>query len=174
MAPSGAWKAAATCATSLAVAAVAYLEWERRYYDREIEKLAAERRRLERADAVEAADVLRGVDVWSLKGEYYQVLGHAWNHEKKDFDVVYRPLYHCEAAEGRFEAHVLAVSHFARWEAKFERVADLATLPPAAAALLLPGPFWHDPLWTLSDRAAPRAGATRSGLGSRSHEYASV
>ena len=124
MASSGAWKA------------VAYLEWERRYYDREVEKSSAERRRLERLDTVDAADVLRGVDVWSLKGEYYQVLGHAWNHEKKDFDVVYRPLYHCDAAEGRFEGHVLAVSHFSRWDAKFERVADLATLPASAAALL--------------------------------------
>lgn len=34
--------------------------------------------------------------VYELSGQYYQVLGHAWDHEVKDFKVLYRPLYHCE------------------------------------------------------------------------------
>ena len=53
------------------------------------------------------------------------LVGHAWDHEVKDFKVVYRPLYHCTAKEDRFEAHCMAVSHFSRWEEKFRPV------PPA-------------------------------------------
>ena len=86
-----------------------------------------------------------------LKGEYYQVLGHGWCHETKDFKVIYRPLYHCPSAVDRFEAHVLAASHFERWDDKFKRV-PLSSLPAAAARLVLPGPFVHDPEWT----GAPR------------------
>lgn len=110
--------------------------------------------------------------VYELKGEYYQVLGHAWDHEVKDFKVVYRPLYHCPASAERFEGHVLAISHFSRWEEKFHRV-EISNLPPAVRSLLLPGPFWSDPLWTSAALTSPvPAGAlvTRSGLGRRSHE----
>eukprot|EP00435_Cladocopium_sp_Y103_P031596 s2762_g8.t1 len=35
-------------------------------------------------------------EYYQLKGNYYQVLGHAWDHFRRDFCVVYRPLYHCE------------------------------------------------------------------------------
>ena len=31
-------------------------------------------------------------------------------------------MYHCTAKPDRFEAHVLAVSHFSRWEEKFRKV----------------------------------------------------
>ena len=94
--------------------------------------------------------------VYELKGEYYQVLGHAWDHESKDFRVVYRPLYHCRAAAERFEAHVLAISTFARWESKFARV-DPAQLPDHVQALLLEGPFWADPRWPFPGRTEPCA-----------------
>ena len=90
-------------------------------------------------------------ECYELKGEYYQVLGHAWDHQTKDFKVIYRPLYHCPSAVDRFEAHVLAASHFERWDDKFKRV-PLSSLPAAAARLVLPGPFVHDPEWT----GAPR------------------
>jgi predicted metalloenzyme YecM len=113
--------------------------------------------------------------IYKLKNQYYQVLGHAWDHGVKDFQVVYRPLYHCAAASDRFEAHVLAVSHFQRWNDKFERVteAELATLPPSVLRLVLPGPFWSDPQWpapALTEPLPAAASTTRSGLGSRSHE----
>lgn len=65
---------------------------------------------------------LEACEVYELKGQFYQKLGEAWDHEVKEFKVVYRPLYHCEAAANRFEAHVLAVSHFARWDERFRRV----------------------------------------------------
>ena len=119
-----------------------------------------------------SADEEEEPDVFELKGEYYQVLGHGWCHETKDFKVIYRPLYHCPAAADRFEAHRLAVSHFSRWEAKFRRV-DLGSVPAEARALLLPGPFCYDPRWAFAREAAPTGavvGSTRSGMGSRSHE----
>ena len=121
--------------------------------------------------------------VYELKGDYYQVLGHAWDHEVKDFKVVYRPLYHCPAAKGRFEAHVLAVSHFSRWEDKFRQCTaeEIEALPASVSSLLLPGPFWMDPLWTAPAITAPvpagtdadgrpSQGSTRSRLGRRSHD----
>ncbi len=42
-----------------------------------------------------------------------------------------------------------------------------------ARALLLPGPFSHDPRWAFAREAEPTdavVGSTRSGMGSRSHE----
>ena len=63
-------------------------------------------------------------EIWELNGDYYQVIGHAWDHEVKDFKVVYRPLYHCTAKPDRFEAHYMAVSHFSRWEEKFRKVPE--------------------------------------------------
>ena len=106
------------------------------------------------------------------------MLGHAWDHEVQDFKVVYRPLYHCSSKEGSFEAHVLAVSHFSRWEDKFVRVKGPdggfhsvpAALPAEARELLLAGPFVKDPQWGLPARTAP-VDATESGLGHRSHCY---
>ena len=114
------------------------------------------------------------MEVFMLKGKYYQVLGHAWDHALQDFQVVYRPLYHCDAKAGRFEAHTLAVSRFSRWERRFVRVDDLDMLPDVARALLLDGPFTLDPRWTLDGRASLAAAPTRSGLGSRSHEPRAV
>jgi predicted metalloenzyme YecM len=113
--------------------------------------------------------------VFELKGQYYQILGHAWDHQIKDFKVVYRPLYHCAAAEGRFEAHTLACSHFERWDAKFRRLSpeEVAQLPAPAAAMLLPGPFTFDPAWSHACKSLPLppGTASRSGVGaSRSHE----
>ena len=115
---------------------------------------------------------LRDASVYELKGQYYQELGHAWDHETKDFKVIYRPLYHCEASDGRFEAHVLASSHFERWE-KFRRVTP-AEVPDGAQRLLLPGPFTYDPDWRMSRKVSPLprgVRSTRSGLANcRSHE----
>ena len=112
-------------------------------------------------------------EVYELKGQYYQRLGDAWDHETKQFKVVYRPLYHCEAACGRFEAHVLATSHFSRWEEKFKAV-DTSSLPPAVAALLLAGPFVLDPEWQHERLSAPfpaGVSTSRSGLACRrSHQ----
>jgi len=133
------------------------------------------------AAAAAAADLEAAAavpEVWELKGQFYQVLGHAWDHEVQDFKVVYRPLYHCPSREGRFEAHVLAVSHFSRWEEKFARVKGrdggfrsvAAALPQEARELLLPGPFTKDPLWAFPARTAA-VGTTAAGLGSRSHQH---
>ena len=114
---------------------------------------------------------LDDAEVYELKGEHYQLLGHAWDHETKDFKVIYRPLYHCPSASGRFEAHVLAASHFERWDARFKRV-PVRSLPPSARQLILQGPFVLDDEWEYAGRTAPvpTAARTRSGLGSRSHE----
>jgi len=117
---------------------------------------------------------LHTAEVYVLKGkdQYYQVLGHAWDHEAKDFVVIYRPLYHCGAKTGSFEAHVLASTKFARWDAKFEPV-SAADMPSAVQSWLLPGPFCWDPIWTHPWRSAvlPRGVRSRSGHNcTRSHE----
>ena len=96
-------------------------------------------------------EAIADAECYELKGEYYQVIGHAWDHQTKDFKVIYRPLYHCPSAVDRFEAHMLAASHFERWGDKFKRV-PLSSLPAAAARRVLAGPFVHDPEWT----GAPR------------------
>jgi len=170
-------KAAAAAAAAAAVCAVAVAleRWRRRKeawaYESEIARLASTREALRRASTVDEAEVLSGVEVWALGGKYYQVLGHAWDHEAKDFKVVYRPLYSCAAKPGRYEAHLLACTDFSRWEGKFERVADLTTVPPGAARLILAGPFALDPRWPYPDRTRPTAASAR-GLGARSHRPA--
>eukprot|EP00933_Yihiella_yeosuensis_P032983 TRINITY_DN26678_c0_g1_i1.p1 TRINITY_DN26678_c0_g1~~TRINITY_DN26678_c0_g1_i1.p1 ORF type:complete len:377 (-),score=38.48 TRINITY_DN26678_c0_g1_i1:554-1639(-) len=113
-------------------------------------------------------------NVYELNGLHYQEMGHAWCHEAKDFKVLYRPVYHCVAAEGRFEAHRLAVSPFPRWESKFRRL-NASEVPAEIAAALLPGPFYNDPEWIFAEVSHPLPAAsrhTRSALGSttRSHE----
>jgi uncharacterized protein YqfB (UPF0267 family) len=78
-------------------------------------------------------EVIPGVYV--LDSKYYQKLGEGhyshfiitifdlllsvWDHETKDFKVLYKPLYRCGSKPGSFEAHHLAVSTFIRWESKF-------------------------------------------------------
>jgi len=75
------------------------------------------------------------------------VIGHAWNHETRDFDIIYRPLYHCEPKSGIFEAHLFAISTFTRWkEKKFEQV-DYTTLPYAARGRVVWNPCWIEPSW---------------------------
>eukprot|EP00239_Pterosperma_sp_CCMP1384_P001642 CAMPEP_0197844766 /NCGR_PEP_ID=MMETSP1438-20131217/1742_1 /TAXON_ID=1461541 /ORGANISM="Pterosperma sp., Strain CCMP1384" /LENGTH=362 /DNA_ID=CAMNT_0043455729 /DNA_START=67 /DNA_END=1155 /DNA_ORIENTATION=+ len=120
----------------------------------------------------------RRPEIYELKGQYYQVIGHAWDHEVKDFKVVYRPLYHCDAAKDRFEAHTMAVSHFSRWEEKFKRVPahEIRRLPKSVTTLILDGPFDFDPEWSQCRRTLPASPtiSQRSGLGTRSHEVASL
>lgn len=47
-----------------------------------------------------------------------------WDHETKDFKVLYKPLYCCHSKPGSFEAHHLAVSTFERWQRKFIPVSN--------------------------------------------------
>lgn len=70
---------------------------------------------------------LQNLDVYALAGKYYQKIGEVWDHETKDFKVLYKPLYACGSKPGSFEAHHLAVSTFTRWESKFVKV-DLCNL----------------------------------------------
>eukprot|EP00927_Polykrikos_kofoidii_P022640 TRINITY_DN21072_c0_g1_i2.p1 TRINITY_DN21072_c0_g1~~TRINITY_DN21072_c0_g1_i2.p1 ORF type:complete len:382 (+),score=67.38 TRINITY_DN21072_c0_g1_i2:78-1223(+) len=97
-----------------------------------------------------------GLEVYELKGQFYQVLGHAWDHEVKQFKVIYRPLYTCFRKPGSFEAHQLACSHFSRWESKFKKVMDIAReVSSEAKAFLLPGPFVKaDPFWPFPVRTS--------------------
>lgn len=118
-----------------------------------------------RSRAEEATEEVRVVE---CKGRYYQVMGHVWDHEAKEFKVLYRPLYHCEFKPDRFEAHVLAVSHFERWERLFRSCA-VSSLPAEARARILPGPFYSDIDWSYNGDTTP-AVATKSGHGTRSHE----
>lgn len=62
------------------------------------------------------------LDIYSLDNKYYQKLGEVWDHETKDFKVLYKPLYYCESKMGSFEAHYLAVSTFVRWNSKFLKI----------------------------------------------------
>ena len=120
--------------------------------------------------------------LYELKGDYYQMLGHAWDHEVKDFKVIYRPLYLCDAKADRFEAHYLAASHFSRWDEKFSRIdlanpSQLAQLPAAVRSVLHASGFSAPgdlvlPGWMLPPFTSPISdeNAGRSGLGTRSHE----
>eukprot|EP00930_Biecheleria_cincta_P093040 TRINITY_DN83176_c0_g1_i1.p1 TRINITY_DN83176_c0_g1~~TRINITY_DN83176_c0_g1_i1.p1 ORF type:complete len:181 (+),score=32.54 TRINITY_DN83176_c0_g1_i1:24-545(+) len=137
----------------------------------------------------ERRQMLAAGEYYEHSGQYYQALGHAWDHFRRDFCIVYRPLYHCDAKENRFEAHVLATSHFDRFESKFRRV-EFAELDLPARSTALPGPFWMDKAWGLPDRSAAVQGAeaakalqrdflassegvrseTTSGYGTRSHQ----
>ena len=93
-----------------------------------------------------------------------QVLGHAWDHETKDFKVVYRPLYHCGHKVDSYEAHVLAVSHFSRWDTKFQRIPS-SQVPREVLGRVLPGPFWADAEWEAGPWTVPVNLVTpRSGL----------
>eukprot|EP00439_Symbiodinium_sp_Y106_P033688 s442_g4.t1 len=141
------------------------------------------------ARAYERRQAVLSGEYYECSGAFYQVLGHAWDHFRRDFCVVYRPLYHCEAKEGSFEAHVLATSHFERFDEKFRRV-DFDAMSMDARSLALPGPFWHDKFWGLRPHVVPAEGGTAavmlqsrflpevksvhtgttSGYGSRSHE----
>ena len=79
-------------------------------------------------------------NIYTLESKYYQKLGEGmtsqinipcigviyviivWDHETKDFKVLYKPMYCCGSKKGSFEAHHLAVSTFERWERKFTPV----------------------------------------------------
>jgi len=104
-----------------------------------------------------------------------QVLGHAWDHETKDFKVVYRPLYHCGHKPDGYEAHIMAISHFSRWDTKFKRIPN-SQVPKEALSRVLPGPFWADGEWEAGSWTTPNDLAPSSpkrvglsGLGTRSH-----
>lgn len=62
---------------------------------------------------------LEGLDLYYLDGIYYQKLGEVWDHDIKDFKVLYKLLYSCGARAGSYEAHTLAISSFQRWSSKF-------------------------------------------------------
>eukprot|EP00440_Ansanella_granifera_P056474 gb/GFBE01061215.1/.p1 GENE.gb/GFBE01061215.1/~~gb/GFBE01061215.1/.p1 ORF type:complete len:174 (+),score=30.28 gb/GFBE01061215.1/:1-522(+) len=140
------------------------------------------------ARAFERNDALAKGEYYELSGYYYQAIGHAWDHFRRDFCIVYRPLYHCEAKEGRFEAHYLATSHFERF-AKFKKV-QFSELDRSAQSMALPGPFWGDKDWGLPAETSPvldceaaktaqsnfltaseqAKTSTTSGYGTRSHQ----
>ena len=98
---------------------------------------------------------IKKLEIFELCGQYYQKIGEAWDHEVKQFKVVYRPLYHCPREAERFEAHYMAVSHFSRWEEKF-RPCDVCDMDKTSLGYLLRGPFWRDPAWKVSSRTRPR------------------
>ncbi|CAD7964356.1 unnamed protein product [Amoebophrya sp. A120] len=141
-----------------------------------------ETKRMIREKDTKAADYdhLRLPDIWELKGDYYQVLGHAWDHEVKDFKVIYRPLYHCTAKPDRFQAHYLAASHFARWESKFHKVVYASRreyeelVPEKVRKFVLAGPFWHDPMWTAERGFAERTAPRRREDGETRHRHSVV
>eukprot|EP00419_Tripos_fusus_P025670 CAMPEP_0172723136 /NCGR_PEP_ID=MMETSP1074-20121228/83072_1 /TAXON_ID=2916 /ORGANISM="Ceratium fusus, Strain PA161109" /LENGTH=162 /DNA_ID=CAMNT_0013549329 /DNA_START=40 /DNA_END=524 /DNA_ORIENTATION=+ len=92
-----------------------------------------------------------------LNGQFYQIMGHAWDHFRRDFCVVYRPLFNCQAKQDLYEAHVLATSHFEHFD-QFRRV-GYHELDLAAKGLALPGPFWKDSSWGYPAWTSPVAGA---------------
>ena len=67
--------------------------------------------------------------LYILNDKYYQKLGEVWDHETKDFKILYKPLYNCNSKKGSFEAHHLATSTFERWNRKFIKVKELEELP---------------------------------------------
>ena len=100
-------------------------------------------------------------EVFELKGQHYQWLGEAWDHQTKDFKVLYKPLYCCSPHGGvdltdRFEAHILAVTHYARWAAKFQpNKVRVETLPADAKRRVVPAGALSNPAWPYPDRTRP-------------------
>jgi len=114
--------------------------------------------------------------VYELNGLYYQKLGEAWNHGSKCFQIIYRPLYHCKRQPGRFEAHLLAISNFDRFETKFAKV-DWKEVPMSVRRMVLAGPFVFDPAWTMLLNTHETAGLQLKeiiGSGNRTHEKLSL
>lgn len=102
------------------------------------------------------------------QGDFYQVVGHAWDHSRRDFCVVFRPLWHCEAKPQGHEAHVMAAADFEHFNEYRQVGYEEMTIP--AQNLALPGPFWRDDSWALPAETARAEGPTSSGLGTRSHQ----
>jgi hypothetical protein len=63
--------------------------------------------------------------IYLLDDKYYQKLGEVWDHETKDFKVLYKPLYSCPSKHSSYEAHHLATSTFERWHRKFVPITSL-------------------------------------------------
>lgn len=135
------------------------------------------------------------VDVYILADNYYQKLGEVWDHEVKDFKVLYKPLYACDVKPGSFEAHYLAVSTFERWSLKFVQLslADINELPaevscrivstqalrelasgwlsyPQHTTHLPPGIMGHRARVVIESDPAITLHSTESGYGTRSHK----
>mmetsp|Transcript_43819 Transcript_43819/g.93804 ORF Transcript_43819/g.93804 Transcript_43819/m.93804 type:complete len:160 (-) Transcript_43819:67-546(-) len=104
-------------------------------------------------------------------GNYYQILGHAWDYDRQDFVMVFRPLYHTEAKANSHEAHYLATTTFKGRGPEYKPV-TYAELSSAAKGLALPGPFWKDQEWALPVETSVVNSelGTTSGLGTRSHQ----
>jgi hypothetical protein len=77
--------------------------------------------------------------IFILDEKYYQKLGEVWDHETKDFKILYKPLYSCPSKNGSFEAHHLATSTFERWHRKFIPLTSLEnhSLPDSLRDYLL-------------------------------------
>ena len=130
----------------------------------------AMRRRRRRSRRSQGSD--EALRFFHLKGKYYQWLGDAWDHDSKDFKPCYRPLYSCDAKADRFEAHVLAVRSFEKWEQMFapctyEELSLEARRFVVLEPNLLKDPDWPFP-WLTSP--VPPGATTDSGHGSRSHK----
>merc|ERR1719410_3255798 len=136
----------------------------------------------------EQQKLIEAGEYYELNGQFYQITGHAWDHFRRDFCVVYRPLFNCQAKQDHYEAHILATSHFEHLD-QFRRV-GYHELDLAAKGLALPGPFWKDNNWGYSAWTSPVAGVgqartvqetflsqafaarspTACGFGTRSHQ----
>lgn len=112
-------------------------------------------------------------EIYECGGRHYHLLGYVWDHEVKDFKVLYRTLYECGAKAGCYEAHALAVSTFERWQARFRRV-ELDSLPSdVVTALRDPVLQGGPPALVGGAQAAqvtPSRACTASGHGTRSFE----
>ena len=82
-------------------------------------------------DDDEGSVLLVNTAVYVLDSKYYQKIGEVWDHETKDFKILYKPLYCCPSKTGSYEAHHLATSTFERWNRKFSlvRSCDIESLP---------------------------------------------
>eukprot|EP01061_Rhynchopus_euleeides_P015868 TRINITY_DN26998_c0_g1_i1.p2 TRINITY_DN26998_c0_g1~~TRINITY_DN26998_c0_g1_i1.p2 ORF type:complete len:194 (+),score=22.54 TRINITY_DN26998_c0_g1_i1:181-762(+) len=115
--------------------------------------------------------------VYTKRGDKcYQIVGYAWDQRMKDFNVVYRPLFHHKGYMNADEAHLLGTAPISY----FEELVPYHKLDPASKERVLPGPFTLDPDWTHSEhlhsvrgsiqpRVIPSEGQTLSGHGTCSH-----
>mmetsp|Transcript_8604 Transcript_8604/g.16892 ORF Transcript_8604/g.16892 Transcript_8604/m.16892 type:complete len:277 (+) Transcript_8604:2-832(+) len=85
--------------------------------------------------------------------------------------MLYRPLYDVKATKGKYERHVLAVTHFSRWDSKFNPVKPSEVpFKIFMKALFSPPPVPMPQLIPVAKEAqvVPAQGCTKSGFGTRS------
>ena len=94
---------------------------------------------------------------FTKRGEQsFQIVGYAWDQRMKDFNVVYRPLFHEAGCLRGDEPHLLGTCHISY----FDEVVKYGDLDLKAKSFVIPGPFTYDPEWKYPTHLHSTTGST--------------